>query len=82
MTRQRQSMFKIAASAALLMFSAGAAAPPALAQDGDNCHDWAKAFCASIGVPGNPQCIGYWTMRCEQGGGIGFRSLDSVYRPE
>jgi hypothetical protein len=67
MVGRKTKLTRVAVAASLLFFSAGTVSTPALAQE--NCHDWAKAYCASIGVPGNPQCIAYWTTRCEQGGG-------------
>jgi hypothetical protein len=59
---------KSAVAGSLLMFSL--ASTPSVAQgEPAYCRQWAREFCASIGVPGNLQCINYWTMRCEQAGG-------------
>jgi hypothetical protein len=80
MTRQRR-IFKVAASAAILMFSANAATPTLAQGDPPYCWQWAQEFCASIGAGGNAQCITYWNRQCEIEQGFARSGMDAV-RPD
>jgi hypothetical protein len=80
--RRRTSKSKLFAAAALMMFGAGAASTPSLAQDDPPyCWQWARDYCASIGAGGNPQCITYWNHYCEVHQGFAPPSLNAV-RPD
>lgn len=67
MSRGKSNSLKVLVTTPLLLFGMGIFSTPSFAQgEVPYCRQWARDYCASIGAAGNPQCIGYWTMRCEQ----------------
>jgi hypothetical protein len=72
MIGRNSKILKPAVGASLLLFSVSAT--PSFAQDDPiRCRELAREFCASIGVPGNQQCISNYIMHCEQGTGRSAR---------